>query len=85
MRRWNHYGGCDPTISSAHVEFAGDQFLTFEMFGDFSKVLENNRGARATQRALEVQHDRHFHPIDVEGLKRQAIAFYAAKNASKAA
>ena len=65
-------------VSSAHIYFVRDGLITFEVFGDFRKVLLRTT-ARATQKALDLQHSSVFTPDAIEALKSEAIVFYAAK------
>jgi hypothetical protein len=70
-------------VSSAHIYFVRDGLITFEVFGDFRKVLLRT-AARATQKALDLQHSSVFTPDAIEALKAEALAFYAAKKKSVA-
>jgi hypothetical protein len=62
--------------SYARVEFVGDNFSTFAPFGDFSTRLEHNRNARATQAAMQAQHDRIFAPAVADALRGRALFHY---------
>ena len=70
--------------SLAHVHFAKDGYVTFELFGDFSKSMVRSFD-RATQKNLDAQHARVFTPQAIADLKAEAIAFYAAKRSKAAA
>ncbi len=65
-------------VSAAHISFVKGGRVTFELFGDFSKVLLRTR-ARATQKALDLQQATVFTPDAIEALKSEVIVFYAAK------
>ena len=66
-------------ISAAHVQFAKDGYVTHELFGDFSKTL-GCFPDRATQKNLAARHAETFTPWQIEILKGQIVAFYAAKS-----
>ncbi len=65
-------------LSAAHVHFVKDGFVTFELFGDFSKTL-GCFPDRATQKNLDARHAETFTPAQLEILKGQILAFYADK------
>ena len=65
-------------VSAAHIHFVKDGMLTFEVFGDFRKVLLRTL-ARATQKNLNTQHASVFTPAAIDALKAEALAFYAEK------
>jgi hypothetical protein len=65
-------------VSAAHIHFVKDGSLTFEVCGDFRKVLSRKR-ASATQRNLDDQHFSVFTPEAIGALKAEALAFYANK------
>lgn len=65
-------------VSSAHIHFVKDGSITFEVFGDFHKVLSRKR-ASATQRNLDEQHFSVFTSEAIDALKAEALAFYADK------
>ena len=69
-------------VSAAHIYFAKNGMITFELAGDFRKVLLRTR-ERATQKALDTQHANTFTPEVIEALKAEALAFYAEKRKSK--
>ena len=65
-------------VSVAHIYFKKDGMITFELCGDFRKVLLRKRGT-ATQRNLDAQHFSVFTPEVLDALKAEALTFYAAK------
>ena len=70
-------------VSAAHIHFVKDGMLTFELCGDFRKVLLRTT-ARASQKMLDAQHTLVFTPETIEALKAEALAFYAAKKKREA-
>ena len=66
-------------LSAAQVEFVKDGFVRFELCGDFSKTL-GCFPDRATQKNLAARHAETFTPWQIEILKGQIVAFYAAKS-----
>jgi hypothetical protein len=79
-----HKGGRGGIYSYAQVQYREGPFLSFEMFGDFRKVVANNQTARATAKAIETQHAAAFTPEVKAALIVEALAFYAAKAAKDA-
>lgn len=65
-------------VSAAHIHFVKDGMITFELCGDFRKVILRTL-ARATQKNLNTQHANVFTPAAIDALKAEALAFYAAK------
>ena len=65
-------------VSAAHIHFVKDGMITFELYGDFRKVLLRTL-ARATQKNLNTQHASVFTPAAIDALKAEALAFYAEK------
>jgi len=72
-----HYIG--GILSSASVEFHGESSISFEVFGDFRKLILRDQRARATQKAIDTQHAQVFTPAAIEELKAATLAFYEAK------
>jgi hypothetical protein len=71
--------------SSAQMQFAeqtGSNF-TFEMCGDFRKIVLTTRTLRGTQKNLDAHHKAAFTPESSEALKAETIAFYVAKEAAR--
>jgi len=76
----------DPGIwSSASVGFVRDRCVSCELFGDFHKTFLHDKKARATQAAIDRQHDSIFTAQALTDLRAQVLAFYAIKNAKDAA
>jgi hypothetical protein len=53
--------------------------FTFEMCGDFRKIVLSTKNLRGTQKAINTHHSMAFSPESVQALKAEALAFYAAK------
>lgn len=70
-------------ISAAHIHFVKGEMVTFEIFGDFNKILLRIKG-RATQKTLDAQHAQAFTPESIDALKAEALAFYASKRKREA-
>jgi len=68
-------------FSSASVEFHSEGSVSFEVFGDFSKVILRDQKARATQKAIDTQHTNVFTQASIEQIKDSVISYYAAKGA----
>ena len=60
-----------------------DGMVTFMLYGDFRQTYARTAG-RATQAVLDAQHAATFSPAQIESIRQEALAFYAAKQ-SKAA
>lgn len=72
--------GMNGLHSAASVHFAEPNgIVTFELCGDFRKVLAHDRSARATQKAIDGLHAATFTPEAIESLKIIARAFYVDK------
>lgn len=63
----------------ANVMWSGDGFDSCEIFGDFRQTLQHDRGARATQKTIDLQHAANTTPESLQALTAAAKAFYAAK------
>jgi hypothetical protein len=70
-------------VSAAHGQRVKDGMVTFMLYGDFRQVYARNAG-RATQAALNSQHAATFSPAQIEAIRHEAIAFYAAQQARAA-
>lgn len=70
-------------LSAVHVHFLKDFMVTFELYGDFRKVVLRTR-ARATQKTLDSQHAQAFTPETIAALKVEILAFYASKRKREA-
>lgn len=68
--------------SYARIEFAGDNFSSFEPYADFSTNLEHNPRIRATQAAIQAQHDRIFTALAMDLIRSRALFHYQGSMAS---
>jgi hypothetical protein len=69
--------------SCAHIQFAGPNYIRFEMFGDFRTYPGAPVKASATQKNLDAVHAANFTSAVVNELLDKARAFYAAKGAKR--
>jgi hypothetical protein len=74
-----HYIG--GILSYASVEFHGKDSITFEVFGDYRKVILRDQKARGTQKAIDTQHANVFTQASIEEIKASVVSYYAAEGA----
>lgn len=67
--------------SQCNVQFNRDGLTTFEVFGDYRRVIERAPNVRATQKALATQHARNFTPELIAAYTSEAIGYYKNKEA----
>lgn len=65
--------------SNASVNFIEGHFETHMMFSDFNETIATSN-ARATQKAIDVLHEKSFNVQAIETIKQQARDHYKAKN-----
>jgi hypothetical protein len=71
-------GGLSSSVQMQFADQTGPNF-TFEMCGDFRKIVLSTKNLRGTQKAINTHHSMAFSPESVQALKAEALAFYAAK------
>lgn len=69
----------DQVVSSASVHFVENGCITFEVFGDYRKVLGRTRVKPVTQKVLNTQHANTFTAAQIEVTKADAVEFYKEK------
>lgn len=65
--------------SCAHIQFAKQGMVMFEMYGDYRQYPGTTLQAAATQKNLDTLHAANFPPVVVDVLKADALVFYARK------
>jgi hypothetical protein len=70
-------------VSAAHIHYAKDGMMVFELYGDFSKTMLRIKG-RATQKTLDAQQAQAFTPESIAALRVEVLAFYASKRKREA-
>lgn len=76
------YKGSGQVFSSASVQFVERGYITFELYGDYRKVVRREHVARVTQKVIDAVHAV-FTAEAIETFKADAIAFYADKRAKE--